>query len=124
VILARLLSLVGGRKPTAAPAVDPDALPAEVAALLAGVSFLDRGADHDGNHRLLVTLPAGGALRFSREAIVAWMKGYNLNDAQLSRALAMLRGRLAEWQRLQETASVSRGSRWADWKPIHAVPEN
>lgn len=123
-IIARLLSLVGGRKPAAAPAVESDQLPAEVAALLAGVSFLDRGADHDGNHRLLVTLPAGGALRFSRDAIVAWMKGYNLNDAQMSRALAMLRARLSEWQRLQETASVSRGSRWAAWKPIRSISEN
>lgn len=101
-----------------------DVLPAECATMLAGVSFADRGADEKGNPRLIVTLPSGGAFRYGGDTASTWLRErFGLNDAQMARALQMLRARLADFQRQQTAVAVGRGTRWADWKPVHDVSE-
>ncbi|WGY67333.1 hypothetical protein KEC55_10745 [Burkholderia cepacia] len=118
-MLARLRALVGGRKPTAAPAViATDALPPEVQVALAGATIADRGEDDEGNRHILVILAGGGAFRYSRESASAWLRSqYSLNDAQVSRALKMLHALVIEAQRGVRAAPAQR-SDWASWKPL------
>ncbi|MEK2602060.1 MULTISPECIES: hypothetical protein [Burkholderia] len=118
-MLARLRALVGGRKPTAAPAVAvTDELPVEVATVIAGASFMDRGADEEGNPRLVITLAGGGGFRYSRDDAAAWLKRAwpSLNEAQTARAVKLLASRVAEINRLP-SGGHREGERWADWKP-------
>ncbi|WP_333992235.1 hypothetical protein [Burkholderia orbicola] len=118
-MLARLRALVGGRKPTAAPAVVvTDALPPEVQAALGAATIADRGEDGEGNRHLLVVLAGGGAFRYSRESASSWLRSqYSLNDAQVSRALKMLHARVIESQRGASAVPAQR-SDWASWKPL------
>ncbi|OXI91048.1 hypothetical protein CFB40_12145 [Burkholderia sp. AU31652] len=118
-MLARLASFFGARRAPVASNAATDALPAECATILAGVSFADRGADNEGNPRLIVTLPGGGAFRYGNDTASVWLRErFGLNDAQRAKALQMLRARLADFQRLQTVAAVGRVERWADWRPL------
>jgi hypothetical protein len=112
-----------GRAPVPSLAV-VDVLPAECATLLAGVSFMDRGTDHEGVHRIVVTVPGGAGFVYGADTAAEWLrKRFGLNDTQVTRALQMLRARFAEYQRQQTAVAVGRGSRWADWRPIHDISE-
>ena len=95
-----------------------DALPVELQTILAGASFLERGADDEGAPRIIVTTTRG-AFRYGNDTASAWLREwFGLNDAQVSRALQMLRARFADYQRLQTTAAPARRSDWASWKPL------
>ncbi|CAN7264529.1 hypothetical protein LJR230_001066 [Trinickia sp. LjRoot230] len=113
-MLARLRILVGGRKPTAAPASDE--LPAEAATVIAAATVVDRGADDEGNPRVLV-MTARGTFRYSFDGARDWLRQSfpALNEAQTGRALKLLASRVTEFKR---TASATRTQRhaWRDWK--------
>ncbi|QCU53377.1 hypothetical protein FFM54_29245 [Burkholderia pseudomallei] len=118
-MFARLASLFGARRAPIASNTAMDALPAECATILAGVSFADRGPDDEGNPRIIVTVPGGGAFRYGNDTASVWLRErFGLTDVQLAKAFQMLRARLADYQRLQTAAAVSRDERWADWKPL------
>ncbi|MCW0101050.1 hypothetical protein [Burkholderia pseudomallei] len=118
-MLKSIRTWFGGRQ-AATPAAS-DELPAEVATVIAGASFLDRGADDEGNPRLVITLAGGGGFRYSRDDAAAWLKRAwpSLNEAQTARAVKLLASRVAEINRLP-VASERSGERWSDWKPLRA----
>ncbi|MGC5883605.1 hypothetical protein [Ralstonia pseudosolanacearum] len=78
--------LFGRTKP-----VGTDALPAEVATIIAGASVVPRGADHDGNPRIVIQAGAGGFV-YGRDTARAWLNARwpSLSEAQMRRALQML----------------------------------
>ncbi|KWN15866.1 hypothetical protein [Burkholderia ubonensis] len=117
-MFARFASLFGARRAPVASSTASDVLPAECATILAGASFLDRGAGDEGAPRIIVTTTRG-TFRYGNDTASAWLRErFGLNDAQVSRALQMLRARLADYQRLQTAAAIGRGERWADWRPL------
>ncbi|MFD2424538.1 hypothetical protein ACFSUI_10975 [Ralstonia solanacearum] len=63
-MLKAIRTLFGGRQ-AATPAA-ADELPAEVATVIAAATVMDRGADDEGNPRLLV-MTAHGTFRYSLE---------------------------------------------------------
>lgn len=117
-MLARLRALVGGRKPTAAP--PSDELPAEAATVIAGATFVDRGADDEGNPRLLV-MTAHGTFRYSFDGARDWLRQAfpSLTEAQLARALKLLASRVTEFKHTVNASAVRpQRSTWRDWKPL------
>ncbi|CAJ2884177.1 hypothetical protein [Burkholderia pseudomallei] len=117
-MLARLRALVGGRKPTVAQASDE--LPAEVATVIAAATVMDRGADDEGNPRVLV-MTAHGTFRYSLEGARAWMKQVwpSLTEAQTARAVKLLASRVTEFKHtVKASAANTQRSAWRDWKPL------
>ncbi|MDB0544256.1 hypothetical protein LBW62_23850 [Ralstonia solanacearum] len=117
-MLARLRALVGGRKPTAAPASDE--LPAESATVIAGASFLDRGADNEGNPRVLV-MTSRGTFRYSFDGACDWLRQAfpALNEAQTARAVKLLASRVTEFKHtVHANATPTRRNAWRDWKSL------
>ncbi|MDF3106945.1 hypothetical protein [Burkholderia semiarida] len=114
-MLKAIRTLFGGRQ-AATPAAT-DELPAEVAIVIAGASFMDRGADEEGNPRLLV-MTAHGTFRYSFNGARDWLRQAfpALNEAQTARAVKLLASRVAEFNRLP-TGGERSINRWADWKP-------
>ncbi|MEF3058712.1 hypothetical protein V4C85_02325 [Ralstonia solanacearum] len=106
--------LFGRAKPAAT-----DALPAEVATIIAGAGVLPRGDGEDGAPRIVITT-THGAFAYHRDAARAWFiaRWPALTDAQMRRALALLeshvRERMARIQNddLQRLAANRR--RWKD----------
>ncbi|HDR9482821.1 TPA: hypothetical protein QDC20_003638 [Burkholderia aenigmatica] len=118
-MFARFASFFGARRAPVASSPATDVLPPECVTILAAVSFADRGPDDEGAPRIIVTLPGSGAFRYGSDSASAWLRArFGLNDAQMARALQMLRARLADYQRQQTTAAVGHGERWADWRPL------
>ncbi|MFJ2995477.1 hypothetical protein [Pandoraea sp. NPDC087047] len=117
-MFARFASLVSAGRGRVASFDATDVLPAECATLIAGASFVERGADDEGAPRMIVTT-ARGAFRYASDTASAWLREqFGLNDAQMARAMQMLRARFAEYQRMQTLAETGRGGRWADWRPL------
>ncbi|CAJ0742318.1 hypothetical protein [Ralstonia mannitolilytica] len=110
--------LFGGRQ--ASMPGTTDALPAECAALIAGLSFHHRDDDPEtGAPRIVCMLASGDAgFQYANETASAWLaKRFCLSPEQTKRAIRMLRERFAEYQRIETKAAVGRGKRWADWQP-------
>jgi hypothetical protein len=123
-MFARIASMFRAKPAPVASNTATDVLPVECATILAGASFADRGADENGNPRLIVMLSTGGGFRYGGDTASAWLRTqFSLNDAQVRRALQVLRAHLADWQRMQATAEVGHGDRWADWRPAHDISE-
>ncbi|KFX26663.1 hypothetical protein [Ralstonia solanacearum] len=121
-MLARLAKVFGAGRATVANSNASDVLPAECATILAGVSFADRGPDDEGSPRVIVMVPCGGAFHYGHDTARTWLRDrFGLNDAQMERALQVLRARLADYQRLQTAAAVGRGERWSAWRPQRSV---
>ena len=124
-MLARLRSLVGGRKPTAAPAVVvTDALPPEVQTVISGAHIIERhGADENSTRTLVQT--ARGSFWHDAEQPRTWLAANwpDLNPAQQSRALGMLGSQVVQTQREQAAAAAATrsGPRWKDWQPVRSV---
>lgn len=121
---AALAKLLGRGQPDVAAV--SDALPPEVTIALGGASFLDRGQDENGNRRLMV-MPAGGGSAFIYERAAARQylaDRFNLSDAQLTSALTLLRGCLADFDRKQAATIVPRRSAWTSWKPLRNFSEH
>ena len=112
-----------GKEP--APASEPDDLPPDLAARIAGATVAERGADEHGNPRILV-LFGSGAIDYSRVAALGWLgRGWpRLTKAQTDRALAMLHDHVVTYMRQAAHDTVVRagfqapGRRWADWRPL------
>ncbi|OXJ17241.1 hypothetical protein [Burkholderia sp. HI2500] len=115
-MFGRLRALVVGRKPAEAPACDE--LPVEAATVIVDATIMDRGADDEGNPRVLV-MTAHGTFRYSFDGARDWLRQAfpALNEAQSARAVKLIASRVAEFQR---TASAPRSlrSEWAAWKPL------
>lgn len=119
-MLGRLRALVGGRKPTAAPAVNE--LPVEAATVIAGAAVVDRGEDDEGNPRVLV-MTAHGTFRYSSTGGRDWVRRAfpTLNEAQTDRAVKLIASRVTETMRPPAASHPRDGERWADWKPLRSV---
>ncbi|MFV8668117.1 hypothetical protein ACNRC9_03715 [Ralstonia pseudosolanacearum] len=108
-------SLFGRTKPAST-----DALPAEVATIIAGASVVPRGADHDGNPRIVIQAGAGGFV-YSRDTARAWFiaRWPSLSDAQMSRALQMLAAHVRDRMERSREDGMQRlaanRKRWRDW---------
>lgn len=117
-MLKAIRTLFGGRQAAAPGAADE--LPAEVATVLAAATVMDRGADEEGNPRLLV-MTAHGTFRYSLEGARAWMQQVwpSLTEAQTARAVKLLASRVTEFKHTVN-ASAARAQRcaWRDWKPL------
>lgn len=117
-MLARLRALVGGRMPTAAP--PSNELPAETATVIAAATIVDRGADDEGNPRLLV-MTAHGTFRYSFDGARDWLRQAfpALNEAQTARAVKLLASRVTEFKHTVNASAVhTQRSAWRDWKPL------
>lgn len=117
-MLARLRALVGGRKPAAAQASDD--LPAEAATVIAAATVMDRGADDEGNPRVLV-MTAHGTFRYSFDGARDWLRQAfpALSEAQTARAVKLLASRVTEFKRtVSASAAPAQRSDWASWKPL------
>ncbi|WP_186122870.1 hypothetical protein [Burkholderia gladioli] len=120
---AALAKLVGRKRPDQAPASED--LPPEVAIALGGASFLDRGLDGEGNRRLMV-MPAGGGTAFvyDRASASQYLADrFGLNEAQIGRALSLLRGCLADFDRQHPSREAVNRNTWSSWRPVHDVSE-
>lgn len=117
-MLKAIRSLFGGRQ-AAAPAAT-DELPAEAATVIAGASFVDRGADDEGNPRLLV-MTAHGTFRYSFDGARGWLRQAfpSLTEAQTARAMKLLASRVTEFKHTVNASAMypQRGT-WRDWKPL------
>ncbi|HDR9161785.1 TPA: hypothetical protein QDB28_002153 [Burkholderia vietnamiensis] len=117
-MLKSIRTLFGGRK-AAAPAAT-DELPAEVATVIAAATVMDRGADDEGNPRVLV-MTAHGTFRYSLQGARAWMKQVwpSLTEAQTARAVKLLASRVTEFKHtVNASAAHTQRSAWRDWKPL------
>ncbi len=117
-MLARLRALVSGRKPTLAPASDE--LPVEAATVIAAATVMDRGADDEGNPRVLV-MTAYGTFRYSLDGARDWLRQAfpALNEAQTARAVKLLASRVTEFKHaVNARAAHTQRSAWRDWKPL------
>jgi hypothetical protein len=105
----------------ATAATGSDALPVEVATVIAASTVLDRSTDEEA--RLLVIAPGYGSFVYERSAASEWMKGTfgELTEAQVSRALHMLHAHVTRYQRVL-AADVARRqstrSSWREWRPL------
>lgn len=115
-MLKAIRTLFGGRQ-AATPAATSE-LPAEVAIVIGGASVMNRGADEEGNPRLLV-MTSHGTFRYSLNSARDWLRQVfpALNEPQTARAVKLLASRVAEFNRLP-TGGERSINRWADWKPL------
>lgn len=117
-MLKAIRTWFGGRQATV-PAVTNE-LPAEAATVIAGASFVDRGADDEGNPRLLV-MTAHGTFRYSFDGAHDWLRRAfpALNEAQTARAVKLLASRVTEFKHTVNASAVRpQRSTWRDWKPL------
>lgn len=117
-MLKAIRTLFGGRQ-AAAPAAT-DELPAEVATVIAAATVMDRGADDEGNPRVLV-MTAHGTFRYSFDGARDWLRQAfpALNEAQTARAVKLLASRVTEFKHTVNASAVhTQRSAWRDWKPL------
>ena len=123
-LLERMRRSLEGRKPAATR--EADELPLDLAARISAASVVERGTDEHGNPRVLFLFGNGG-FTYSRESALGWLgRGWpRLTPAQIERALAMLRDRVAAHMRhAARTGLPDPGRRWADWRPLQFPEAN
>ncbi|MBY4719876.1 hypothetical protein [Ralstonia mannitolilytica] len=90
-----------------------------MATIIAGASVVPRGADHEGNPRIVIQAAAGGFV-YSRETARAWFiaRWPSLSDAQMRRALQMLAAHVRNRMERSREDSMQRlaanHKRWRD----------
>ncbi|MFV8582131.1 hypothetical protein ACNRBH_23805 [Ralstonia pseudosolanacearum] len=120
-MLKAIRTLFGGRQ-AAVPAAT-DELPAEAATVIAAATVMDRGADDEGNPRVLV-MTAHGTFRYSFDGARDWLRHAfpALNEAQTARAVKLLASRVTEFKRAANAnAAQNQRSAWRDWKPLEQI---